>query len=114
MGQEVKEFFEKFKNDTVKMKKQTGDMINGFAGLFSKVMAEGAITVLEKEFVAVGIAVAQRCTPCIRLHVKKCLDAGATKEQVLEAVSVAVMMGGGPAYTHIPVVIDTLEELKTE
>jgi AhpD family alkylhydroperoxidase len=114
MSQEIKEFFEKFKKDAAKMKEQTPDMINGFGGLFSKVMGEGTITVLEKEFIAVAIGVAIRCEPCIKLHIKKCLDAGATKEQILEAASVAVMMGGGPAYTHIPVVIDTLETLTAE
>ena len=114
MSQEIKEYFEKFKKDTAKMKEQTPDMINGFGGLFSKVMGEGSITALEKEFIAVGIAVAANCAHCIRLHVKKCFEAGATKEQILEAASVAVMMGGGPAYTHIPVVIDTLETLDTE
>ena len=111
MTQEIKDFFEKFKKDAGKMKEQTGDMINGFGNLFSKVMNEGTITALEKEFIAIGIAVAIQCESCIKLHVKKCLDAGATKEQVLEAACVAVMMGGGPAYTHIPVVIDTLETL---
>jgi alkylhydroperoxidase/carboxymuconolactone decarboxylase family protein YurZ len=44
--------------------------------------------------------------------VQKCLDAGATRQQILEAASVAVMMGGGPAYTHIPIVADTLDELQ--
>jgi AhpD family alkylhydroperoxidase len=112
MGQEVKEFFEKFQHDAAKMKQEVPDAINGFSGLFAKVMTNGAISLLEKEFVVLGIAVAIQCAPCIRLHVKKCLDAGATKEQVLEAASVAVMMGGGPAYTHIPVVMDTLEALQ--
>ena len=37
---------------------------------------------------------------------------GKTKEQILEAASVAMMMAGGPALTHIPVVIDTLEALQ--
>ena len=111
MSQEIKDFFEKFKNDAAKMKEQTPDMINGFGGLFAKVMGKGAITVLEKEFIAVAIGVAIQCGPCIRLHVKKCIEAGATKEQILEAACVAVMMGGGPAYTHIPIVIDTLETL---
>ncbi|MCX5638042.1 MAG: carboxymuconolactone decarboxylase family protein [Planctomycetota bacterium] len=111
MTNETKEFFEKFKNDVAKMKQHLPDTVSGFAGLFSKVMANGALSVREKELVALGISVAQRCAPCIRLHVQKCLDAGATKEQILEAASVAVMMGGGPAYTHIPVVMDTLEAL---
>lgn len=112
MGNETKEFFEKFKNDAAKMKEQIPDTINGFAGLFGKVMKDGAISLKEKEYVALGIAVAQRCTPCIAAHTKKCLEAGATKEQILEAASVAVVMNGGPAYMHIPVVMDTLEALE--
>jgi AhpD family alkylhydroperoxidase len=114
MTQEAQDFFTKFKRDAGKMRKQTGDMINGFETLYSKVMHEGALTVLEKECIAVGISVAMQCEPCIKLHTKSCLKAGATKEQVLEAACVAVVMGGGPAYTHIPMVIDTLETLLSE
>lgn len=112
MENEAKEFFEKFKNDISRMKEQTPDTVNGFAALFGKVMRDGALSVREKELVALGIGVAQRCVPCIRLHVQKCLDAGATREQILEAASVAVMMAGGPAYTHIPIVMDALEVLE--
>jgi len=112
MENEAKEFFEKFKNDISRMKEQTPDTVNGFAALFGKVMKDGALSVREKELVALGIGVAQRCVPCIRLHVQKCLDSGATREQILEAASVAVMMAGGPAYTHIPIVMDALEVLE--
>lgn len=112
MESQVEEFFEKFKNDVARMKEQTPDTVNGFAGLFGKIMKDGALSLREKELVALGIGVAGRCAPCIRLHVQKCLDAGATKEQILEAASVAVMMGGGPAYTHIPVVMEALEWLE--
>lgn len=114
MSDEIKEFFEKFKKDAAKMKEQVGDMTSGFAGLFHKVMRDGALSLREKELIALGIGVAHCCVPCIMGHVENCLDAGATKEQILEAACVAVMMGGGPAYTHIPVVIDTLETLMTE
>jgi len=113
MTGEAKEFFENFKNDVAKMKEQAPDTVNGFATMFGKIMKDGALTLREKELVALGIGVAQRCVPCIRAHVQKSLDAGATKEQILEAASVAVMMGGGPAYTHIPVVIETLEALRS-
>ena len=93
------------------MKELTPQAVNGFMGLFGKVMADGAMTIREKELVALGIAVAAPCGPCIRLHIQKCLAAGATKEQMLEAASVAVMMAGGPAFTHLPMVIETLEAL---
>jgi len=114
MTSECKEFFEKFKSDVVKMKQQIPDTVNGFATMFSKIMKDGALTLREKELVALGIGVAQRCVPCIRAHVQKSLDVGATREQILEAASVAVMMGGGPAYTHVPVVIETLEALQSK
>jgi AhpD family alkylhydroperoxidase len=112
VSQEVKEFFEKLKTSGTKMKEHVPETASGFAGLFNKVMQDGALSVKEKELIALAIGVAQRCEPCIRIHTKKCLDAGATKEQILEAASVAVMMGGGPAYTHVPMVIETLEALQ--
>jgi len=112
MTSEAKEFFEKFKNDVAKMKQQAPDTVNGFATMFSKIMKDGALSLREKELIALGIGVAQRCAPCIRAHVQKSLDAGANAQQILEAASVAVMMGGGPAYTHLPVVIDALEALQ--
>ena len=112
MACETHEFFTKFKKSIAQMKKETPDTLNGFAGMFGKIMTDGEISLREKELIALAIGVAQKCTPCIRLHVQKCLDAGATRAQILEAASVAVMMGGGPAYTHVPVVIDTLDALE--
>jgi AhpD family alkylhydroperoxidase len=76
-------------------------------------MKDGALSLKEKELIALGIGVAMHCEPCIRAHTQKCLAAGATKEQILEAAAVAVVMAGGPAYTHVPLVIDTLETLAT-
>lgn len=111
MANEIKEFFEKFQGDVGKMKELLPGMVGGFSGMFDKIMGDGALSEREKELIAIGIAVGIQCEPCIQLHVKKCLGKGATKEQILEAASVAAMMAGGPAFTHIPMVIDTLEAL---
>jgi len=109
MSEEIKAFYKKFEEDTGKMQKLTPNMFSGFSGLFQKVMSEGALSVQQKELIALAIGVAVRCEPCIVLHVKKALGVGATKEDILEAASVAAMMGGGPVVTHVPVVIDALE-----
>ena len=109
---ETRQFITKFKADIEKMKAQVSPATNGFAGLFSKVMADGALTVREKELIAIAIAVAKQCEPCIKLHVQKCLDAGAVREEIFDAAGVAVMMSGGPAYTHVPMVIEALDELE--
>lgn len=94
------------------MNKLMPDAVGAFGNLFSNTMAEGTISLKHKELIALGIAVAIQCEPCIRLHTQKCLNAGATKEEIIEALGVTIMMGGGPAYTHIPVVIETLEALQ--
>lgn len=111
MSADAKAFFEKFARDLEKMKGDLPDMVKGFGTLFQNVMKDGALGTKEKELIALGIAVAQRCGPCINLHVQKCLAAGAAREEILEASGVAVMMQGGPAYTHIPLVLDALEAL---
>lgn len=109
MSEEVKEFYAKFETDTEKMKKLAPGMMVGFGGMFQKIMGEGKLTVREKELIALGIAMSIQCKPCIYLHVKKCLGAGATPEEIIEAAQVAVMMAGGPGFTHMPEVIDALE-----
>jgi AhpD family alkylhydroperoxidase len=113
MSNEAQEFFEKAKKGFEKMKEQSPDMVNAFSGMFGKIMKDGALSLKEKELIALGIGVAMHCEPCIRMHTQKCLAAGATKEQILEAAAVAVVMAGGPAYTHVPLIIDTLETLAT-
>ncbi len=81
----------------------------GFGGMFQAIMKEGALSVREKELIALGIGLAVRCKPCINMYVKKCLEAGATPEQIIEAAGVTVMMQGGPSFTHVPDVIRAID-----
>lgn len=109
MSEDVKAFFAKFKGDMGKVQQQLPEVIRAFRGLFDSAMNEGELSVKQKELIALGIGVAAQCCPCIYLHVQKCLAAGASAKEVLEAASVAVVMGGGPAFTHLPEVVDALE-----
>ncbi len=112
MGSHVETFFETWQTDRQKMKERTPDLVRGFGTFYQTVMKEGALSVREKELIALAIGLADRCTPCINLHVQGCLKAGATSEQILEAAGVAVMMQGGPAFTHVPEVLAALEHLQ--
>ena len=109
MGESVKEFYEQFKKDQGRMQAAAPDLMKGFGTFYQAVTRKGALETKQKELVAVGIALAQSCEACIYLHVKKALGAGATRDEVLEAAAVGVMMQGGPAYTHFPYVLDALE-----
>lgn len=114
MASETAAFFDRWQTDVAAMKEQTPDIARGFGGLFQAVMKEGALSVREKELIALALGLAGRCGPCINLHVEKCVKAGATREQVLEAAGVAVMMQGGPAFTYVPEVIHALDHVETK
>lgn len=110
----VDQFFQQWSADQDKVKQLAAEVARGFGGLFQATMKEGALTVREKELIALGIGLAVRCVPCINLHVQKCLNAGATPEQIVEAAGVAVMMQGGPSFTHVPEVIRALEYCRSQ
>jgi AhpD family alkylhydroperoxidase len=93
------------------LKQQAPDIPRAFGGMFAALMKPGALGAKEKELIALGISIALRCEPCIWSHVEKCLKAGATREEILEAGGVAVVMQGGPSYTYIPRVLEALDHL---
>jgi AhpD family alkylhydroperoxidase len=105
----VDRFFEQWSADQAKLKNLAPEIQRGFGALFQATMKEGALSVRDKEFIALAIGLATRCVPCINLHVEKCIAAGATAAQILEAAGVAVMMQGGPTFTHVPEVVRALE-----
>lgn len=97
----------------MRMKEAAPEIARAFGGMFSGLMkdnaAAGGMTALEKELAALAIGVAVHCEPCISSHVEKCLKMGATRQQILDAAGVAVVMAGGPAYTHVAMVVEALE-----
>ncbi len=71
----------------------------------------GVLDLKTKELIVVGIAVALRCEPCIVLHIKKALEAGAKPEEIADAIGLAILMGGGPVATTSGKAFKALEEL---
>ena len=79
--------------------------------LRDEVYKDGALSCKSKRLIAMGIAVRIGCNGCIIGQTKLAVEAGATKDEVLEAVSVAIAMGGTPSRTWAWRVLKTLEEL---
>lgn len=109
MSESVKEFYDQYKKGMGELQRKLPDTLKGFGGCFAAIMKDGALTLKQKELIALAIGVAVRCEPCINLHVQKCLEAGASEEEILDAASVAVMMQGGPSFTYLPKVLDALK-----
>jgi AhpD family alkylhydroperoxidase len=71
-------------------------------------------SIKHKELIATGIAIAARCNGCIGAHVAAALKAGATKQELIETIDVAVLMGGGPAIIYGTQALAAVEELSAE
>jgi len=88
--------------------------MSAFTGFMNTVKAPGTLDVKIKSLIAVATAVTAHCDWCIASHVHSALTNGATKEEVLEASWVAVLMGGGPALVYMQLVQKALEDLSTQ
>jgi AhpD family alkylhydroperoxidase len=83
----------------------------GFHALHEAALAPGALSTLEKELIALAIAVSKQCNDCIGYHVKAAIRAGATRAQVAETVNVCVLMNGGPGYMYGAKAIEAYDQL---
>lgn len=84
--------------------------MQAFGELHRSAVADGALSAAHKQLIALGIGISERCGDCVTLHTHDALRAGATVDEVKEAIGVAVMMGGGPASTYAIRAVDALEQ----
>jgi AhpD family alkylhydroperoxidase len=82
-----------------------------FADLSKTVKDSPVIGVKEKEYVALGIAIAQRCEPCVNFHVEALMRAGASREELGEVLGMCIQMGGGPALMYAAHALACWDEL---
>jgi AhpD family alkylhydroperoxidase len=114
MATGAKSFYDEWSSRMTHAKAAAPQTVKGFGTLYQSVMKAGALDVREKELIALGIGMALRCESCIYTHVEKAVKAGASREQIIEAAGVAVMMQGGPTYTYLPTIVEALDALDAQ
>lgn len=88
----------------------TPDQQAAFETFGKAVFADGAISAKMKQVIAVAVAHVTQCPYCIKGHTKAALRAGATSEELMEAIWIAAEMRAGAAYAHSTLMLATLEE----
>lgn len=73
---------------------------NAFWAYDEVALADGAIPKKYKELMAIVVALTTQCAYCIEVHRQRALDAGATEQELVEAVHVASAVRAGGAITH--------------
>lgn len=83
-----------------KLSEELPGPMGGFSQLHKSSVEEGALSTKTKELIALAIGINVRCDGCIGFHVHDALEAGASREEVLETIGVAILMGGGPSVMY--------------
>lgn len=87
-------------SNAAKLGRAHPDAMAAFSDLGRVVYSDGVLSAKMKELIALAIGVTVRCDGCLGHHAKVCLQLGATREEVVEAIGVAVHMGGGPSMVY--------------
>lgn len=110
--EQIETRFEEIESSLEKIEKLSPDELSAWGHFSSVAGAKGALSPRGKEIIAVALSVLSKCQWCIPFHVKKALELGARKQEIIEAVWVAVLMGGSPALMYAQLVLEALEELQ--
>ncbi|NWL87987.1 MULTISPECIES: carboxymuconolactone decarboxylase family protein [unclassified Paenibacillus] len=115
MKKDVRQMLNDFTGGLQELSGTNGESVNAFMNLLGTNYADGAIDTKTKELISVGIAAYNRCEYCIVFHVYKALEAGATREQIIEAAMVAVAFGGGPSMAYsVTLLKDSIDEFEKD
>ncbi|MDV7188320.1 carboxymuconolactone decarboxylase family protein [Lutibacter sp. TH_r2] len=84
--------------------------MEGFSKMHKASSSDGVLSAKTKELIALGIAITVRCEGCIVCHVHDALTSGASAEEIMETIGVAVLMGGGPSVVYGCEAMQALEQ----
>jgi AhpD family alkylhydroperoxidase len=88
------------------------EVYSGFVNTSRAALSDGALPAKFKELLALAIAVVKRCDGCIVAHSKGALRAGATEEEVAEALGVTILMDGATATVYAPRALEAYQQFK--
>ncbi|MDJ0836403.1 MAG: arsenosugar biosynthesis-associated peroxidase-like protein [Acidobacteriota bacterium] len=80
--------------------KHRKELADKFFDWYGSVMEKGALTRREKSLIALGVAHAVQCPYCIDAYATGCLEAGASNDEITEAIHVAAAIRAGASLVH--------------
>ena len=97
-----------------RLRKGIPDTMKGFSTMATAATADGSLDPKTKELIATAIGVAVRCDGCIASHTKAAEKNGASREEILETLGMAVYMGGGPSIVYAAQALDAFDQFTEE
>ena len=108
----VKQFTEFRQRMNERILAEPNQVVRRFFALDTQTYQAGALDVKTKELMGLTASMVLRCDDCISYHVAQCKDAGVTREEMFEAFSVGLVVGGSIVIPHLRRAVDFLDQLE--
>ncbi|MBY6260371.1 carboxymuconolactone decarboxylase family protein [Azospirillum sp. 412522] len=86
------------------------DVMKAFSGMAQAALKANALDTKSKELIALAIAVAIRCDGCVAFHAEAAMKQGATRDEVMETMGMAVYMGAGPSVMYAAQAVEAYDQ----
>lgn len=111
MGKRVKEFNEFRRRMNERILAEDNRVIKRIFSVDSLTYEDGALPAKTKELLGLTASMVLRCDDCVSYHIGQCVESGYTKEEIVEAMSVALVVGGTIVIPHLRRAIEFMDEL---
>jgi AhpD family alkylhydroperoxidase len=86
------------------------DQMKGFSTLARAALEPKALSTKTKELIALAISIATRCDGCVAFHAEAAVKQGATRDEVLETMGMAIYMGAGPSVMYAAQALEAYDQ----
>ena len=90
--------------------KLSPDTLTGYQTLSKAGSKTGKLDAKTRELIALAVSVTSRCDGCITVHTSEALKQGATREEIAEALGVAIALNAGAALVYSARVMDAASQ----
>jgi AhpD family alkylhydroperoxidase len=101
---------EELRQPSLDLRELIPDVMKAYASMSSAAMTEGELSLGVKELLAVVIAITRECDGCMVAHTRGAVRSGVTRQQLAEAIGVAISMNGGPGTVWGPRALRLFDE----
>ncbi len=110
MSKQYKDMTRDISATLAKFRKEIPEVMTAFGGLSQAATKDGALDKKTKELMAIALAVAARCDGCIGFHSQALVKLGVSRQELLETLSMAIYMGGGPSLMYAAEALEAFEQ----
>lgn len=111
MGQSVKEFNEYRARMNDRLMQEDQKILKRIFNLDTNAFMQGHLPIKTKELLGLGNSLVLRCDDCVKYHLQTCFELGLSKEEVLEAMGISLLIGGTIVIPHLRRAIEFWDEL---